>query len=492
MSGDGAGPRPTVAVVGGGIAGLAAAWQLSRTPSAPHVVVLEAADRLGGKILTGSVAGAAVELGPDAFLARVPWGVELCSELGLRPELVSPAAGHAYLWTRGRLRRLPEGLVLGAPSDLRAVARSGTVSPLALGRAALDLVLPATKVSGDRTVGEIITARFGRGIQEWLVDPLVGGIHAGRSEVLSAAATAPQLDVASRAGRSLLKALRAQAESARAAAAEAAGSGSGAAPPVFFTHPRGLGHLVDVLARRLTEDGVEIRTGTPVTALDRGPERWSVRLASGASTAEAGGADALAAEAVVVTTPAPATARLLGPVCTAASSELGQIEHSSVAVLTLAFRTSALAGPLDGTGFLVPRPQGRLMTAATWMTAKWAHVTPADGVLIRVSAGRHRDERARNLSDDELVAAATAELTEAMGLREGPTESLVTRWDDAFPQYAKGHLEKADRIEAAVAAIPGLAVAGAPYRGVGIPACINSGRQAANRVLAQLGAPAAA
>lgn len=485
MSGEGADHRPTVVVVGAGITGLATAWQLSRARPAPRVVVLEADERLGGKIRTGSVAGTTVELGPDAFLARVPWAVELCSELGLRPELVSPAAGHAYLWTRGRLRRIPEGLVLGAPSDLRAVARSGTVSPLALARAALDLVLPATPVDGDRSVGDIITSRFGRGIQEWLVDPLVGGIHAGRSEVLSAAATAPQLDAASRSGRSLLKALRAQAEAARAAAARSAGSASGEAPPVFFTHPRGLGHVVEVLAGRLREDGVDIRTGTAVDAVERAGGGWTVHSTGGEGAA-------LAADAVVVTTPAPATARLLGPVCPPAAAELGQIEHSTVAVLTLAYPSSALPGPLEGTGFLVPRPQGRLMTAATWMSAKWAHVASSDGVLIRVSAGRHRDERARNLSDPELVAAATAELAEAMGLREEPSEAVVTRWNDAFPQYAVGHLDKADRIDAAVAAVPGLAVAGAAYRGVGIPACINSGRQAADRVLAQLGAPATA
>ena len=484
MTGRPPGRRPTVVVVGAGISGLAAAWQLSQSPSPPHVVVLEAGDRLGGKILTGSVAGATVELGPDAFLARVPWAVELCTELGLRSELVSPAAGHAYLWTRGRLRRLPEGLVLGAPSDLRALARSGTVSSLALARASLDLLLPATRASGDRSVGEIITARFGRGIQEWLVDPLVGGIHAGRSEVLSAAATAPQLDAASRAGRSLLKALRAQAAAAQQAAARAAGPGSGEAPPVFFTHPRGLGHVVGVLAGRLVEAGVELRTEVPVGGLHQSQEGWEVQLR--------GGGGPLVADAVVVTTPAPATAELLASVCPAAAAELAQIEHSSVAVLTLAYRPRAFAGPLDGTGFLVPRPQGRLMTAATWMSAKWAHVVPTEGALIRVSAGRHRDERARHLSDPELVKAASAELAEAMGLREGPAEAVVTRWDDAFPQYAVGHLDKADRIDAAVAAVPGLAVAGAAYRGVGIPACINSGRQAATRVLSQLGTPAAA
>lgn len=441
------------------------------------MVVLEAGPRLGGKILTGSLAGTRLELGPDAFLARVPFGVQLCRELGLDQELVSPAAGHAYLWSRGRLRRLPEGLVLGVPSDLGALARSGAVRPAALARAALDLVLPATRVEGDRSVGEIVSARFGRGLQEWLVDPLVGGIHAGRSELLSAAATAPQLDAAARSGRSLLRALRAQATDARAAAAQATGGAGAAAPPVFLTHPAGLSHVVDTLAGRLAAAGAGLRTGTAVTGLSRSGAGWQLSLGDGT---------ALDADAVILAVPAPAAAALLGPVCPEAAASLGRIEHSSVAVVSLAYRAEDVPGPLDGTGFLVPRPQGRLMTAATWMTAKWPHVSAPGQVFIRASAGRHRDERAMNMSDAEVVGGLHAELAEAMGLRRPPQESLVTRWVGAFPQYAVGHLERVDRIEAAVAGLPGLAVAGGAYRGVGIPACISSGRKAADQVAAQL------
>ncbi|MHB1912749.1 MAG: protoporphyrinogen oxidase [Acidimicrobiales bacterium] len=487
-------------VIGGGIAGLSAAWQLcAEEAGRPRVIVLEAGDRLGGKILTGSLAGTTLELGPDAFLARVPFGVELCRELGLGDELVSPAAGHAYLWTRGRLRRLPEGLVLGVPSDLWAVARSGAVRPADLARAALDLVLPATRVEGDRAVGEIVSARFGRGIQEWLVDPLVGGIHAGRSELLSAAATAPQLDAAARSGRSLLRALRAQAAAARAVPSAATGTnGATTPPPVFLTHPGGLSHLIDTLAQRLAEAGVEIRTGTAVTGLIRSPRGWTVSLGAGGDGGDSTGGDSaggdsgrsgsatLAADAVIVATPAPAAAALLGPVCPDAAAELGRIEHSSVAVVSLAYAAEDVPGPLDGTGFLVPRPQGRLMTAATWMSAKWPHVSAPGLVFIRASAGRHLDGRAMNLSDAELVGALHAELTEAMGLRRPPGESLVTRWLGAFPQYAVGHLELIDRVEAAVAGLPGLAVAGGAYRGVGIPACIASGRRAADQVGAHL------
>jgi oxygen-dependent protoporphyrinogen oxidase len=226
--------RPTVAVVGAGVTGLAAAWQLVQARAAapePDVVVLEATTRLGGKIRT-SPDTPGLEYGPDAFLARVPQAVELCRELGLADELVSPATGRAFLWWRGALRPLPAGLVLGVPSDLPAVAHSRIVGPVGLARAALDLVLPASSAPDDhdRSVGEIVTARFGRQVQQRLVDPLVGGIHAGRSELLSARATAPQLDSAARASRSLLLGLR--------RTAGAAGPSSSATPAVSGTWSR--------------------------------------------------------------------------------------------------------------------------------------------------------------------------------------------------------------------------------------------------------------
>lgn len=484
-------PGPgTVVVVGGGIAGMSAAWELSRSaPPGTEIVLVEASRRLGGKIDTGQLGGAPVEWGPDAFLARVPWGAELCGQLGLGEELTSPAEAGAYLWSRNRLRRLPGGLALGVPTDLRALARSGTVSPPGVARAALDLVLPGPPRREDRSVGDVVTARFGPEVQARLVDPLVGGINAGRSELLSIAAVAPQLDSASRPGGSLIRALRAQAAAVRPSPpgeADRTPAPATAPKPVFLSHPRGLGHVVDTLATRLGEAGVRIRTGWAVEALTPAPEpgpgeagrrRWTLRS----------GHEQLEADAVIVAVPAPAAAGLLAGACPPASAILGSLEHSSVVVTTFAFRATALARALDGSGFLVPRPEGRLMTAATWMSAKWAHVAAAapGQVVIRVSAGRHRDERALQMDDGELASALRAELAEAMGLQEPPTETHVTRWLQAFPQYAVGHLDRVASLEAAVAAVPGLAVAGAAYRGVGIPACINSGRQAAARVLSE-------
>jgi protoporphyrinogen/coproporphyrinogen III oxidase len=474
---------PTVVVVGGGITGLAAAWELARGTPSCRVVVLEAGPELGGRIRSGSVAGVEVELGPDAFLARVPHAVELCAELGIREELVSPAAGHAYVWSRGRLRRLPPGLVLGVPSDLGALARSGIVGPAGLVRAGLDLVLPAAGSGADRSVGEIVTRRFGREVHRRLVDPLVGGINAGRSELLSARAVAPQLDAAARSHRSLLLGLRGQAPPP-------------SDQPVFLTHPGGLSHVVGELERRLGEAGVDIRTGAGVTALERRPAGWAVATgpatgpgpATGSAPGASGGREPVDAQAVVVTTPAPVTAALLGELCPEAAAELGGIEHASVVVVTFAYRPAAFPTPPDGSGFLVPRPEGRLMTAATLLSSKWAHLARPDVVLVRVSAGRHRDDRAVRLTDAEVARALHDELAEAIGLTEGPVATRVTRWPEAFPQYAVGHLDRVARIEAAVNRVPGLAVAGSALRGIGIPACIAQGRQAAERVRTGLGA----
>jgi oxygen-dependent protoporphyrinogen oxidase len=476
MTGPGGGP--TVAVVGGGITGLAAAWEVvaghadAGTP--PRVVVLEAGDRLGGKITAVELGGGPVDGGADAFVARAPAGVELCRELGLGDELEAPAANRAFVWTRGRLRPLPEGLVLGVPSDLVGLARSGAVSVPGLARAALDLVLPATPPSGDPSVGELVTARFGREVQERVVDPLLGGIHAGRSERLSAAATAPQLAAAAGRHRSLLLGLRATAPQGAA--------GAGPAAPVFLAVAGGMDRLVTRLARELRSRGAELRTGSPVQALERGEggRGWALTTPDGV----------LAADAVVVAVPAPVAAGLLAQLAPAAAAGLGGVEHASVALVLLAYPGLGAAVPPGGSGFLVPRVDGRLMTACSWYTSKWPGRRPEGEVVMRVSVGRWAQDPL-GLTDDELVQRVGVELRAAMEVTAAPAAAGVVRWKDAFPQYTVGHLERVDRIESDVARLPGLALAGAALRGIGIPACIDQGRQAAARVLktVQEGAP---
>ncbi|PZS23545.1 MAG: protoporphyrinogen oxidase [Acidimicrobiales bacterium] len=464
--------RPVVAVVGGGITGLSAAWTLAG--GAARVVLLEAADRPGGKVLTDEVGGQPVDVGPDAFLARVPDAVDLCRAVGLGDDLVAPATGRAFIWSRGRLRPLPKGLVLGVPTALRPLAQSGLLSPWGLLRAALDRVLPPTVAVGDRSVGDLVASRLGREALDRVVDPLLGGIHAGDSRELSLATTAPQLESAAARSRSLMTALAAQGRNGQGGQNAQGGQGMAAASgPVFWSLASGLGTLVERLRVELSRRGVELRMGTAVQSLDRVGDRWRVRTPGGA----------VDADAVVLAVPSPVAARLVAPHAAGAAAELEGIDYASVVVTSLVYPNSGVRHPLDGSGFLVPRTEGRLMTACTWSSSKWPHLARPGRVLLRVSAGRWGDDRALAMGDGTLIDRLHTELAAALGLHARPLAVRVTRWPHAFPQYRVGHLERVARIEAGLAELPGLAVAGAAYRGVGLPACVSQGRRAAEAVL---------
>jgi len=457
-----------VAVVGGGITGLAAAWELAG-PRGGHrpvrVTVLEAGAHLGGRIDTLDLGGRPVDAGADAFIARVPDAVALCQELGVGEQLVAPAATTALIWSRGELRRLPEDTVLGVPTRLRTLAASKVVSVAGLARAGLDLVLPADTSTDDRSIAALVDHRLGREIRERLVDPLLGGIHAGSTEHLSLAATAPQLDAARCEHRSLLRGLR-PAERAP----------TGAPTPVFLTLPGGPGQLVQTLCGALAGRGVELRTAAPVEKIERDDGRWRLRTPQGMVTADA----------VVLAVPSFVAADLLATQLPAAASDLDAIEHASVVLATFAYPAAAVSVPPGVSGFLVPRVEGRLMTACTFLSAKWPHRERPGQTVVRVSAGRWGDDRALHLGDEELVRRLRAELDDALGITASPDAVVVGRWPRAFPQYEVGHLERVARIRAVVARQPGLAVAGASYGGVGIPACIGQGRRAARDVLDHL------
>ena len=482
-----------VAVVGGGIAGLSAALELTSAEPGTRVIVLESDGRLGGKLRTGAIGGRAVDLGPDAFLARRPEAVELCRELGLGDELVSPGSRRAFVWARGRLRPLPAALALGVPTRIGPLARSGILSPLGVGRVAFDLVgwpwrrrlatggrsdgpdRPGRPQRPDRPVADITRQRLGREVTERLVDPLIGGIHAGDTSSMSAAAVFPALlDAASRPG-SLMRALRPQP----------ATTGRDD-EPVFYTVRGGLSRLIDDLERALVARGVEVRLHTPVEDLGlRGPgdqpspgaptTRWALRTPQGI----------VGADAIVIATPTGPAAGLLESVDPAIAALLGTIAYSDVTLVTLQFPAGGVERSLEGTGFLVPAETGCLITACTWLTSKWPQLQRRGDVLLRASMGRFGDDRAAHMADDEIVGRVVDELGAMLGLRAPPMEAVVTRWTDAFPQYAVGHVELVSAIEEGVARMPGLALAGAALHGVGIPACIASGRRAAHAVLGE-------
>jgi oxygen-dependent protoporphyrinogen oxidase len=449
-----------VAVVGGGIAGLAAAWELR---GRADVTVFEPG-RPGGKLRTEEFLGHPVDTGPDAFIARVPDGLELCRELGLDRDLVAPAATRALLWWRGRLRALPEGLLLGAPQRLGPVIRSGLLTPAGIARASFDLVAPPTRRDGDVPVRELIAARFGAEVADRLVDPLLGGIHAGTTSELSAEATAPQLLDAARSSRSLLLGLR------RLAAA-------GTDEPIFLAPRQGMQALSDRLVTALQERGVGFE---PVAVS-------GLRSLPGGQLALEPASETF--DGAVLAVPAAVAADLLDPdgAAAAATAGLRTIQTASVVVTTLAYRADELALPAGASGFLVPKEEGRLLTACSFGSSKWPHWSEPGTAILRVSAGRAHDDRPFQLDDARLVDLVQEEVAEALGARATPTAWRVHRWPGSFPQYTVDHLKRVATIEAALRrALPRVTLAGASYRGSGIPACIASGRRAARELQARI------
>lgn len=452
-------------MIGGGITGLATAWYLRAAGRAPaRITVIEADDRVGGKIRTAELAGVPVEAGPDTFLARVPWATDLCRDLGLQGEVVTPASGKAYVWCRGRLRPLPAGLVLGVPTQLRPLLQSRILSSGGVARAALDLVLPRRRFGADPSVADVIAGRLGREVLELLVEPLVGGINAGSADDLSLRSAARQLSAAASRHRSLVLTLR------RERRGQAASHG-----PVFQSVSGGLERLVDRLREALVD--TEIRQATRAQTIVPEGSGWRVRCAPGPD---------VVADAVVVTVPSFAAASVLRESCPDAASELDAIRYASVVTATLGYEPSAVPRDLDGSGFLVPRAEGKLLTACTWSTTKWPALGASGLVMLRPSAGRFGDERAMQLDDSELVRRLHEELAETAGVTAPPVASIISRWPRAFPQYEPGHDERVGHIEAALAALPGVLVAGAPYRGLGIASCIQQAGHAAGAVTAML------
>ncbi len=556
-----------VVVVGGGIAGLTAAYRLLHPADAaaevPRVVLIDSAERLGGKILSTPFEGRHVDEGADAFLLRVPWATELCEELGISAERISPATGGASVVRAGsrgrRLAPLPDGLIGGVPTRLGPLLRSPLLGPLGTLRAAADYVLPrrfterrggpngtdiliegrrravrarpragGTVTSGGEgsvrvrpglsSVGDIVRARLGEAVASQVVDPLLGSISAGDINRLDAATSAPILGQALERSRSLMRGLR-QMQPAPAS------DGPGPAP-IFGSFDGGMGRLVQALTERL--DGCILRLGTPVEAIRRPGTRFTVHT----------GSEVLDADAVIVAAPAHAAARML-PGAPDAAVALGLIEYASVAVVTLSVRADAIEAPSEA-GFLVTRNVGWLTTACSYGSAKWPNwsagadqhdnrqrragegvpslagdevgedaphradggdgASPSSGpnVVLRVSVGRDDDDRHTRLDDAELRDTVLAELSSLAPLRGlndpgAVAEWRVSRWPQALPQYRPGHGQLVDRISEALAReMPGVFVTGAAYRGLGIPACIRQGNEAAAAVVQHLASDRAA
>lgn len=459
--------------MGGGISGLAAAWELTGAAQSladpPEIVVLEGSDRVGGMLRSDDFAGRVVDMGADGFLGRRAEAIELCREIGLEDKLVPIAARGASVWSRGRLRALPERHAMGIPTRFWPTARSGVLGiggSIALAR---DALLPRPDVRGplgDRAIGPLVARKLGRRVVDQLADPLIGGIHAGSVDDMSASAVFPPLLAAAHRRGSLMRALRAETP-------EPEPDG----PPLFWAVDGGMVALVDALAAALDRRGVKLHVSSSVDALERDGNSWTLT-----------GALEVQADAVVLALAAPVTARLLEPHDDEAAALLGSIDYASVTLVTFRAPVDGVPADLFGTGFLVPRrsaPRGRepwAVTACTYLDRKWPHLAREGEFLLRASLGRIDDARADLWTDEECAARAWEELGALTGVTGEPTEWTVVRHLQAFPQYRVHHLLRTAGVEAAVARLGGLAVAGSAYRGVGIPACIASGRAAARAV----------
>lgn len=475
-------------VVGGGVAGLAAAWSLRRDHGVSRVTVLEASSRVGGKLALATVEGLPVDTGADVVLAQRPEAVSLLDEAGLGADLVGPTSDRAVVDVDGALRALPASTLSGIPTDATDVARSQLLDTAALARLPLDHVLPRTELGEDIGVGRLVAERLGTQVVDRLLSPVLGAINAGPVAELSLRATMPALYDAMRDERSMMV--------AAAAVARSSPAGSG---PRHLGVAGGLGRLPEALAARLRAAGAEVRTDAVVRALSPAATGWRLQVGPAPSP------ELVEADGVLLAVPAAAASRLLREVALGASVHLDAIRTASVATVVLAYRRADLVPPvgglglaaLPGAGVLVPWAQGRPATVLAAPSVRWRWLADrADAqrlVVARMSLGRLGEEYVLQRDDDELAALAHHEL--AYLLRTGrarPVASVVTRWGGALPQYVVGHVDRVAAIRESVATQPGLAVCGAAYDGTGVAACIASGRRAAAAVASEVRASARA
>ncbi len=469
-------------IVGGGITGLAAAFALHEQARQARInvrcSVIEPSSQWGGKIVTHHIGDCVVEAGPDSFLSQKPWAIDLCNKLGIADRLINTNefAKKTFVYSRGRLRELPEGLVVIQPNKLGPFIRSGLLSWAGLARMGLDLVLPAGPDHQEESLAGFFRRRFGRQAFERFLEPLMAGIYAGDAEQISLRATFPRFLDLERQYGSLIRGMLAD-RSARA---------SGAQQPqrrtMFVTLRDGLGDLVETLVGRIRREGAELVQGQSLEALrldsgsPSGQPRYELRLSGGRM---------LSADAVVLTTPAYVSADILRPLSSGAADLLDRIPYASTVTISLIYQASEVAGTISGFGFVVPRREGCDLLAATYTSQKWPHRAPPGLAAVRCYLGGVGREAILALPDMDLIQRVRTELKKITGLDAEPIHTEVNRWDRAMPQYTLGHLDRLGAIQQSLHELPGLFLAGAAYRGIGIPDCIRDGTEAAKSVVGQ-------
>jgi oxygen-dependent protoporphyrinogen oxidase len=448
-----------IAVVGGGIAGLAAARRLESLLPDAQIILLERDERLGGKIQTERVGGFVIEEAPDSFLSRKERGVGLCEELDLGDELIGrrPDKG-SFVRIGSELHPLPAGLTGLIPTNVDAFAQSSLLSTEGRERLAAEVDIAPAPPGEDESIASFVSRRLGREAYEKLVEPLMAGIFGGDGEQLSLRATFPTLRALELEHGSVIRGLLAQSPSA-------------STHPPFVTLRHGMDTLVGGLVGSL--ERTELRTASSVSALEeRSRDGFSIELDRGV---------VIAADAVVLAVPAIVVAGLLSEIDEDLAASHREIPYGSSAIVTLAYAQADVRHPLDGYGYVVPRSEGSDVLACTWTSRKWDGRAPEDAVLLRVYAGRFGARDVTAAPDSELVSMARTEVR-LLGIDADPVLTRINRWGHGMPQYVLGHPERLARIEAALSEHPGLAVAGAAYHGVGIPDCIHSGEAAAESV----------
>jgi protoporphyrinogen/coproporphyrinogen III oxidase len=499
---------PRIAILGGGISGLSAAFRLQEL-SAKHeapleVTLLECSRRLGGALHTIREQGFIAEAGADSFLTEKPWALDLARRLGLDGELIGTCAEfrRTYVVRNGALVEIPEGFSLLAPTRLLPMLRSPLLSPLGKLRLMIEPLIPRRREHNDESLASFVTRRLGREVLDRIAQPLAGGIYTADPEHLSLRATLPRFaDMEARHG-SVIRGLRAAARihdpkygtAGKSAESGTPGRGtSGARWSLFASLRGGMGTVVDALAQRLGETarrGVEVvaleRTGVGGVPTERRP-RWRVVMADGS---------VIQAEAVICTLPAHRAAPLLEPHSPALARALGTIRYASAAVVSLGYRESDFPRAPRSFGFVVPAIERRRIIAGSFTSLKFAGRAPDGAILVRAFVGGALQGDLMTLDDATMIEVVRQEFRALLGVEAAPSWAQVNRWPDSMPQYAVGHQGRVAEIEHAAAALPGLELAGAAFRGVGIPDCVLAGERAAQATFAEVetapGAPRAA
>lgn len=469
-----------VAIIGGGISGLAAAFHLEKARTAGgklSYTLFESSKRLGGSMHSGRVEGCLVEAGPDSFLTEKPWALTLCRELGIDDQLIgsNDAQRKTYIAVKNRLVAMPDGLMFMVPTKLVPTALTPLFSWGTKVRMARELLHPPRPMQDDETVGELVERHFGAEVVDRLADPLLSGVYGGDANKLSARAVLPRFVEMEEKYGSLSRAMLAAHNKMKAMA------GKQPPRPLFSSLKDGMQQMVDALSARL--DHASLRMGARVRGIFLERDRWRVALDMGSNEVF---------DAVIVATPANVAGALLEGVHRDLADDLLGVTYSSSVTVTLGYNKDQLAHLPPGFGFLVPRSESRRMLACTFVHNKFPHRAPADKGILRCFLGGARDEAVLNLTDDEILDTVRKELKEIVKLDARPMFDRVYRWRGAMAQYESGHIARIERIEKTVKEISGLELAGNAYHGIGVPDCIREGTTAANAVVQTLSAPATA